>query len=375
MKRILLLGIFLIASMLFACAPKVMPVEERPSELAAPVTKTGWEAEWERLQKAAQKEGRLVIYGDQPPLGREAIQKGWREKFGLEAEFVAGRGAEVAEKLLRERRAGIFYADVYTGGATTATIRLKPEGVLAPLEQIIFLPEVVDERVWRGGLFYDDARRIAGGWGTVQPAIYINTELVKPGEVKSFDDLLDPKWKGKIVINDPTTTGTGQSTMSAILVLKGEGFIKKLVEQKPTIFRDQRMQVEWLARGKIPVTIGVDNSLAKEFKSAGAPIAPVLPDEGAHITTATGCVGLVDRAPRPNAARLYINWILTREAQDLWSRAADFASRRLDVAADHLEKERRTEPGKNYVLADEEWQLQAEQRMELFKEIFKPVIR
>lgn len=377
MKRIFLLLSFMLLNVtLIGCSRENLKLSTVPAQTdKTPIaSRETWLNEWDNSIRNAKKEGTLVIYGDQAPVSRDTITKAVQEKFGIRVEFLLGRGAEVREKLLRERRAGIFHADIYAGGATTATISLKPAGILVPLQEVIFHPEVKDDSLWRGGLFYDKDKRIAGGWGTVQPAIYINTAIVKSGEIKSFDDLLHPQWKERIVINDPTTTGTGQSTMSAILVIKGEEFIKKLVEQKPIITRDQRAQLDWLAKGKIPVTIGVDNSIAKGFKDTGAPISPLLPEEGAHITTATGCVGLIDSAPHPNAGRLFINWILTREAQTLWSQGADFASRRLDVSAGHLEPARQPQTGVRYIFADEEWQLLAERRMMLFKELFKPVM-
>lgn len=355
------------------CAPGVTPAPAAPTPAARPA-KPAWEVEWGRLIDAAKKEKRLALRGDAPPLVRDAIVEAVKGKFGIEVEVVSGRGGEVVAKLLQERKAGIFDGDVYIGGATTPTLLLKPNGLLQPLDEVLSLPEVVDEKMWRGGIYLDKAHMIAAGFGAVQPPIFVNSEQVKKGEIKSLDDLLDPRWKGKVAINDPTVTGVGKFTTQFITMLKGEAFVRQLVEQKPTVIRDQRQLTEWVARGKFPLAIGGEPTIIKEFVKAGAPLAYVVPSDGSFITTGTGCVGLIDRAPHPNAARLFVNWILTREGQTIWAKAADFASRRLDVSTEHLASELIPQPGVKYGLSDEEFQLESDRYLKLFKEIFKPVM-
>lgn len=366
-----------------ACVPRTSTISV-PSSADTPIpgltdqlapAKPAWEIEWDRLVDTAKKEGRLVVVGGAVGSDvRVGLTGAFKDKFGIETEFISGRGAEQTEKVLRERRAGIFGNDVYIGGATTPTIQLKPEGVVDSLEGVIFLPDVVDDKRWQGGLYYDKQHMIAAGFGTVKPIIYVNPEHVKPGEVKALKDILDPKWKGKIVINDPTTAGTGKDTMVTIMMLMGVDYIKSLVVQNPIVTRDQRLQAEWVVKGKYPIAIGAADSVVMEFTRSGAVVNQVVPTEGTHVSTGIGAVSLINRAPHPNAARIFINWILTRDTQSLFARLSDHASRRVDVANDHLDQNRKPQPGMRYIIQDEEIQLRAEEHMKLFKEIFKSVM-
>jgi len=275
---------------------------------------------------------------------------------------------------VRERQAGIFSADVYVGGLTTPTIELKPRGFLLPLGEALILPEVVDEKNWKYyGLYYDKKRMLVASFSTPQVVAFSNSEQVKPGEIKSMRDLLNPKWKGKIVINDSTTMGSGKDKMEAIRYFMGDDYLKMLVEQKPTVIRDQRQQVEWVARGKFPIGVGLPDSIIAEFVHVGAPITSIIAEVD-YVGTGIGGVGLFTQSPHPNVARLFVNWILSKEGQNIFAKLADHASRRLDVTNEWLESYRRPQPGKTYFVIDEEIQLQAEERMEFFKEIFKPVM-
>ncbi len=121
-----------------------------------------------------------------------------------------GRSAEVTPKLVRERSAGLYLADVIGAGATSMILETKPTGILAPLEPMLVLPEVMDPKVWSGGqLFIDKGKFIKPMSADFSRSVARNTDLVKEGEIKSLLDLLDPKWKGKIVLSDPTAGGGG----------------------------------------------------------------------------------------------------------------------------------------------------------------------
>lgn len=406
MKRLYVLLSLLVAGILAlsACAPQVTPTPRptpttapaptvspqatptptpaapgaTPAATARPATaRPAWEGEWESLKEAAKKEKRMVIVGG--AVGSEVragVSAAFKEKFDVDVEFLPGRGAEQVAKLTQERQAGIFSADAYVGGGTTPTTQLKPKEFMESLDKVLFLPEVLEDKNWRQyGVFYDKAHMIAGGFSTYKTMVYVNSELVKAGELKSFNDLLDPKWKGKIVINDPTTMGSGKDSVEAIRHYMGEDYLKKLVEQKPVVIRDQRQQVEWVARGKYPVGLGIPDSITLEFIRAGASMAAVTMTEGVEVTTGIGCVGLFNRSPHPNAAKLFLNWILTKEGQTVFAKLAGHASRRADVDNEWMPPHMRPQPGINfYVTGAEELQLKGEERMKLFRDIFKPVM-
>ncbi len=377
---LLLLSIILISTWLFACTPKSIPAEkttsrDNSSQPQPTLQKEGWEKEWQQTQEIARKEASLIIVGGAVGSDvRTGVSKVFNEKFHVEVIFLPGRGAEQVEKLTRERRAGIYSADVYVGGATTPTIELKPRGFLEPLEKILFLPEVTDAKNWRyyDGVYYDKGRFIAGGFATPKSIVYANSEQIKLlGDIKSFQDLLDPKWTGKIVINDPTTMGSGKDSIEAIRYLTSDDYLKKLVEQKPAVIRDQRQQVEWLAHGKYAIGLGVPDSIVLEFTRAGAPIAAKIMAEGMEITTGIGAVSFFSNSSHPYSSRLFLNWILTKEGQELFARLAGHASRRADVANEHMPSYLQPKSGIKYAFTDEDIQLRGEERMNFFRELFK----
>ena len=190
------------------------------SVAAQAAAQPGWEADWEKTLEAAKKEGKTNIYGVVSNSVRTNLSKSFTQKYGIELEFVTGRGSELVEKLTSERRAGIFLADVYLGGATTPVTTFKPKGFLDPLKPLLILPEVTDAKAWYGGgLYFSDAERQYVACPILTASnnyLSVNTDLVKPGEINSYKDLLNPKWKGKIIINDPTIAGAGSRWFSVV---------------------------------------------------------------------------------------------------------------------------------------------------------------
>lgn len=354
-------------------APAAVPVPAAP-KTAAPA-KQPWELEWEKLISLAQKEGSAVVYCSASATTRATLTKAFRDKYGVSLEFVSGRGSEIAEKVLSENRAGLHLGDVYIGGTTTQVNSLKPAGVLVPLEPVLILPEVKDPKVWWEGKlpWADDNQLLFASLAFPTNAVSINTKLVKKEEIESWNDLLNPKWKGKIGINDPTITGPGLRMIGALLdVLPGfgEGYLRKLAQQEPYIIRDQRLQVDWLAQGKISVLLAPDPAPIAEFQSAGASVDSLVPKEGTVVTTGIGAVSLL-KAPHPNAAKLFINWFLSKEGQTLYSRAYNAQSGRLDVPTEGISPAFVRQPGVKYLNTEfEAYAKAAAKNAEILKEIF-----
>lgn len=370
----------------FSCAPQAVPAPPAPApapgaEAGAPVTRAmpaAWEQDWEKTVAGAKKEGRVVAYGI-PMEARVLLSQGIKERYGLNLESITGRGAEVAEKLLSERRGGLRIADIYIGGATTATMQLKPGGAFVPPEPALVLPEVMDPKVWWGGgmRFIDRERSVLAFISYAQVPLFINTEMVKPDEIKTYRDLLNPKWKGKLAMNDPSVAGpglrwfavTGESIM-------GWDFMRELAKQEPVVLRDQRLQVEWVARGKYPVGIAPFPPPLTDFKKAGAPIMQLTPVEGTYMTSGHGVIGLIKEAAHPDAAKLFLNWFLTKEGQTLYSRGYGTPSGRLDVPTEHLDPLTLLDPKVKYYSSDnEEFMQKQPEHIRMAKEIFGPLMK
>src|SRR3990172_5017019 len=199
-------------------AKEIEPARSRAAT-TPPTAVPGWQQEWERTLAEAKKEGVLVLYtGGIGSRVRSELGKALSDKFNIRLNLLSGRGQETLSKLGAERRSGLYLADAYIAGTGSAVGIAKPAGYLDPLKPALFLPEVLDPNAWLGGElpWADQDRYNFAFLAAAKTPIVINMEFVKPGEVKSWNDLLNPKWKGKIAFNDPSMSGGRVSTFAAI---------------------------------------------------------------------------------------------------------------------------------------------------------------
>jgi iron(III) transport system substrate-binding protein len=227
------------------------------------------------------------------------------------------------------------------GGSESMVTGLLSEGILAPLEPALMLKEIRDPGNWWGGhIWVDNAKRhIYASQAHQVELIWRNTESVKPEEVRSLTDLLNPKWSGKIGYLDPRTPGAGASMWSFLWKLKGEDYLKKLAGQKLLLGRDQRVLAESLARGKIALVVALSYYSMLPFAKAGLPVKSIpIPRDESYISGGSGNVALIKGAPHPNAAKVFVNWFLGPEGQEIYSRAMGQGTRRLDVDTQWLKE-------------------------------------
>ena len=175
---------------------------------------------------AAKKEGKVVVSVPPGAELRKALKETFERRFGIELELVTGRGSTIVKKIADEHTAGVQFFDVHTGGSGAIIYGLA--GIVEPVESQFILPEVKDPKNWWGGhLYVDKANRYAYSFlAFVQEAIWYNTELMKPEEVRAYDDLLHPKWKGKIGYSDPRAGARGRATGHFCLERRVKNFLK-----------------------------------------------------------------------------------------------------------------------------------------------------
>jgi iron(III) transport system substrate-binding protein len=311
-----------------------------------------WQAEWEKTLAAARREGRLAIYGQS---GDERV---YVEEFQKAFPFVrvaytSGRLSELVSRIMTERRAGKYLADLAIGGTTIPLENLKPAGVLEPIRPLLVLPEVLDGGGWfqKKLWFADSENKYVVMWrGSVVALFSINTQLASAGEFKSYSDLLNPKWKGKIVALDPRQPGNGANLTVFVYATPslGRNFLKRLFGEMDVTFSNDRYQiVDWLARGKFAVNLF--SPVRSEDIKAGLPLADVKVDGPAPLGAGAGSASLLNRAPHPNAAKLFLNWILSREGQIAYQKASENNSLRVDVPKKGiLEPDEVPEEGREY---------------------------
>jgi len=298
----------------------------------------GWEKRWEETLAAAKKEGEVEIYLNAPTDTRIALADAFSKKFGLKLNVMIASGRDLEAKLISEHRSGINQVDVFMPGATSTT-NAKKQGILAPIEPMLILPEVRDPKAWFNGKlpFFDREGLVVAYLLLRNPDIFYNTDLIKEGEISSYLDLLKPQWKGKTVMYDPSVSGAALSGSYFLALEWGSNekvydYIVSLIKQQETIIaQDMRQQVEWTARGKYPVSLWPQLPATSQFLKAGAHITAASLKEKGRATSSNGALGMPAKAPHPNAAIVFLNWFLSHEGQTVAVRAIGAGSARVDV--------------------------------------------
>ena len=328
-----------------------------PAQTAA--QSAGWEKEWQATIQAAKKEGNLAFHSGNSvePYFLE-FQKKFPE-IKVTRMLTAG-GSAVFERLMAEQRAGVFVSDIVHLGAGSGSL-LANARALASLEPYLILPEVLDQSKWfEGRLYFADKEgkyllKYASNPGV---DISYNTKLVNPDTIKSYWDILDAKWKGKIAAFDPRVRGSRLFSYFYYNPELGPPYLRRLFgEMALTPSRDRRQITDWLAQGKFAMALRTapEASTLDNAKAQGLPVNWFNPGhfkEAVGISGGPAHVGVVNRAPHPNAAKLFINWFLSREgqlaAQTISAKQGDpLDSLRIDIPKDMIPPAfRRTEKTK-----------------------------
>ena len=313
--------------------------------IAAAQSDAGWQKKWDDARAKAKTEGKVVVLGPPGDQIRDAITTGFAKAFpDISIEFSGARGGELATRIKAERDADIYSVDILINGTSTANAYFKPMKSLDPIQPELILPEVIDAKKWRDNRleFSDRSTHLDLLFATQNnvPVIY-NPKQVKPEEVDELYKLLDPKWKGKIAVQDPIPSGTGNGVFRwAWHVLgpeKAKDYYTKMRAQAGAIDRDQRRQIEWVAQGKFPVHLAPGTVMYQlEKRGLKFGVIPFFKDYGSYLTPGFGSVMVMNKSPHPNAGKVFLNWLLSKEGQTVFSKGMGYVSRRVDVSSAHV---------------------------------------
>lgn len=293
-------------------------------------------AEWDKALEAAKAEGKIVLAIPPAPELRVALEPLLKQKFGFEAELVSAVGPKNASRIAAEKKAGVDFFDAIICGTGTAA-GLTHDGMLEPMEPLWILPEVKDAKLWFGGHIWEDnlttSKFLYSFLADVSThSTWYNTSLAKPQDLRSFEDYLNPKFKGRIGFSDPRVPSSGQSIWSFMWEHRGEEFLKKLAQQDLFLTRDLRQLADALAKGKVAIAFGLGRSQTEPFIKAGLPLKPApVTKEGLPASNGFGVLGVIKDPPHPNATKVFVNWFLSREGQEWYSKVMLNGTRRLDV--------------------------------------------
>jgi len=278
---------------------------------ATVVARPAWaqDADWKKVVDAAKKEGKVVVYNG--AVGMPVLPKvgaAFEGKYGIRFELLEARASELRERICTEQASGKILGDVSHNGSTTTALQLaegtfQPHGTLPNGKRPVAPFATDDVRIPIYVIPY---------------GILVNSEMVKAAdEPKSWKDLLNPRWKGKLLMDDMRALGGGAVFFMVTHRTFGKEFHDKLAEQQPHMNRDLRGNFPRVARGEYPVYAPFATPDILELK--GLPVKLLLPAEGLPYVRFDGAI--FKGAPHPNAARLFLDFLLSDEAQLLYGGA------------------------------------------------------
>ena len=278
--------------------------------------------DWPQVLAGAKKEGKVVV-NTFPGDGYKRALKAFTQAYpDIKIEHTGLHSQDFAPRILQERQANLYTWDVVSIPTSTALQVLRPAGVWDP------------GGFERGFALVKDRALTYGFVAQRGAAITVNPDLLKDEQIKGLTDLLNPKWKGKLLLPDVRTMGDAFWPMTSARLNLGDDIIKKLfVDQEPVLSRDTRQMAEFMVRGRYPIALGINPLLLAQFQKQGLGKNLKLFHfpEMDSVNSSSSTLWLVNKAPHPNAAKVFINWLLTKDAQVVWAREVETNSRRVGV--------------------------------------------
>jgi iron(III) transport system substrate-binding protein len=331
-----------------------------------------FEQEWSNLIAAAKQEGTVAIAsGGAPSRQYRPVVDVFAKKFGLKVEVSTGSATDTVNRVLAERKAGRYSMDVALISSRENNQRLVPSESLVPLTPLLIHPEVVNASNWYGGRHWygDKASRYVLIYHVSKEDQYeswYNTDKIKEAELatlKKQTDFFDPRWKGKIAgqgMGDPS--GIRQMIDSYFEPDRGPEWVKTYLLDAGLTFSDDRRILEtWVVGGRFPLqAVATGSEDLMTLAKKGLPIKQLFLPKQVGLIRAGGsgcCISVFANAPHPSAAKLFVNWFLSKEGQTLTHTMVpniDRSSLRSDVPVGEVVPEQRRVPGKQYAFPDAE---------------------
>ena len=265
--------------------------------------------DWGKVVDAAKKEGKLLIYtaSTGSPFHKKVIQA-FEAKYDIKVDLLEARASEVRERVRVEQAAGRFLGDLHHNGSTTTWLmtrdgNFQPHGAIPNIKNVDPIYQPDDMKIPAEVISY---------------SLLINKTMVKPAdEPKSWKDLLDPRWTGKILSDDYRALGGGAVFFVVMQNAFGRDYHEKLAAQKPSFSRDIQNSERRTARGEFPLYLPFSLQNLNNLK--GLPIKAIVPAEGRPYVRFD--LSTLKNAPRPNAARLFMNHYLEPDSQLVFANA------------------------------------------------------
>lgn len=367
MNRLIVVSVLfsILAMLVLACTPTTAPppvstaLSVPPAPAAAPkaaLVVSPEDAAWQKVVEAANKEGKLNIYSFSMLADVATVTaRAFENRYGIDVDIIGGRGAEFVERIKTEQRVGQVVADIMEA-SSTHTLNIKMAGGTV---SSIDIPVLREKDVWRVNPLAADSEGHLLVQRSMHLVPWVNTNLVKQGqEPKAYRDLLKPEWKGKMLLPDPALS-TGAYNVFMPLIDRGYldiDYVRALKNQELKFVPGTRDIAAGLSRGEAHFGLLATDVDAAPFVKEGAPIRAIPMEEGISINLSA--VTRVKNGPHPNAALLFINWILGPEGQEVYSKVIGLAPVRNGVG-DFRHPAARADPKRLVITTEDNAQKQA----------------
>ena len=258
------------------------------------------------LIKAAQAEGQLMLYSSSDENQSRTLLAAFEKRYGIKGSFIRFPTGPLMQRFSTEYDAKNIRADIVSVSSPI------------PYDQTPDRYITLDRTVLPNLAKWPDFK-VAGkytAWTTDLVALIYNTEQLKPGEVpKTWSDLADPKWKGKFLLTNPTVADNYLGWLDAIERALGVEFLRKLAKQETNLTQSGASGAQMVAAGSVLFNAPTFASFAAKLLEKKAPVAVHYPQGPAIVSPRN--IAIVAGAPHPNAAKLYLNWLLSEEGMKL----------------------------------------------------------
>jgi iron(III) transport system substrate-binding protein len=270
---------------------------------------------------AAKKEGKLVWYTSTPVETGQKIVDLFLKQYGIKVEMFRSGGSAILRRFQQEMDAGRVTVDVLTTSDPAAAALMARKGLFVP-----FKPKDFDK--------IPDAAKDPQGYYIAQRlnlmTIYLREDKIAAAdEPKTWSDLPDAKYKGKMVIADPSFTALQVSVVGMMSKARGWGFYENLRANDTMVVQSNQQVSDMLKRGERLIAVGALDSYASDERRNGHPMKTLYPSDGVFVIPSP--TSIVKGSANPNAAKLFAEFMISEPVQKLFPADGGYAAR-TDVA-------------------------------------------
>lgn len=303
-----------------------------------------------QIETEARKEGQLMVYaapGHTNAVAERVISQVFKERYGVDIQWLSVGAQDIGPRILTEQRTKQYLADIVMTGFPIFYSLVKPRGYVEP----VLAPSTFEEGVWRvHPRVMMPEREFLLIRTSLIPGFLINTSQVpEKEEPKGYQDLLHPKWKGRIVLQIPWVGGSGSGWFQAAYKKLGLDYMKALSKQVALVPNVNDVP-DAVARGAQAMGIAASTDRSRKLIGEGAPLKYKSPAEGSFMTPQG--LYLITNRPHPSAAKLFLHWFYTREGQEVYAKNTSSIPLRKDASQEHIPPDQRFVEGQPLMMAE-----------------------